>query len=167
MVEAKGLRYMGMGVSGGEEGARNGERRAQPRARGPGRRGRPCSIAAAAARARPSRAPPPSAGARPPPTRNCRSCSRPPGPALMPGGTPEAYKYIEPIVQKVAAQVRERGERAARRAGRGAQGGVWAGAACRGPRGGQRAGLVGSIAPHSALLLCARPQIIEITHGVP
>lgn len=49
-VEAKGLRYMGMGVSGGEEGARN-------------------------------------------------------GPALMPGGSPEAYQYIESIVQKVAAQV--------------------------------------------------------------
>lgn len=25
----------------------------------------------------------------------------PPGPSMMPGGTPEAYKYIEPIVQKV------------------------------------------------------------------
>jgi hypothetical protein len=25
---------------------------------------------------------------------------------MMPGGTPEAYKYIEPIVTKVAAQVR-------------------------------------------------------------
>ncbi|GBF98115.1 hypothetical protein Rsub_10862 [Raphidocelis subcapitata] len=50
MVEAKGLRYMGMGVSGGEEGARN-------------------------------------------------------GPALMPGGSPEAYKYIESVVSKVAAQV--------------------------------------------------------------
>ncbi|KAI8463233.1 MAG: 6-phosphogluconate dehydrogenase, decarboxylating [Monoraphidium minutum] len=50
MVEAKGLRYLGMGVSGGEEGARN-------------------------------------------------------GPAMMPGGTPEAYKYIEAIVEKVAAQV--------------------------------------------------------------
>jgi 6-phosphogluconate dehydrogenase len=50
LVEEKGLRYMGMGVSGGEEGARN-------------------------------------------------------GPALMPGGTQEAYQYIEPIVEKVAAQV--------------------------------------------------------------
>eukprot|EP00882_Tetradesmus_deserticola_P003438 GHRQ01003635.1.p1 GENE.GHRQ01003635.1~~GHRQ01003635.1.p1 ORF type:complete len:556 (+),score=245.36 GHRQ01003635.1:190-1668(+) len=49
-VEALGLRYMGMGVSGGEEGARR-------------------------------------------------------GPSMMPGGTPEAYKYIEPIVTKVAAQV--------------------------------------------------------------
>jgi 6-phosphogluconate dehydrogenase len=49
-VEAKGLRYMGMGVSGGEEGARN-------------------------------------------------------GPALMPGGSPEAYGFIENIVSKVAAQV--------------------------------------------------------------
>jgi len=49
-VEAKGLRYMGMGVSGGEEGARR-------------------------------------------------------GPSMMPGGTAEAYKYIEPIVTKVAAQV--------------------------------------------------------------
>jgi hypothetical protein len=26
------------------------------------------------------------------------------GPSMMPGGTPEAYKYIEPIVTKVAAQ---------------------------------------------------------------
>jgi 6-phosphogluconate dehydrogenase len=25
---------------------------------------------------------------------------------MMPGGSAEAYKYIEPIVQKVAAQVR-------------------------------------------------------------
>mmetsp|Transcript_19502 Transcript_19502/g.62086 ORF Transcript_19502/g.62086 Transcript_19502/m.62086 type:complete len:516 (+) Transcript_19502:2-1549(+) len=49
-VEAKGLLYAGMGVSGGEEGARN-------------------------------------------------------GPAMMPGCTPEAYKIIEPIVTKVAAQV--------------------------------------------------------------
>lgn len=47
---AKGLLYVGMGVSGGEEGARN-------------------------------------------------------GPSLMPGGPAEAYKAIEPIVQKVAAQV--------------------------------------------------------------
>eukprot|EP01023_Acetabularia_acetabulum_P012178 TRINITY_DN1568_c0_g1_i12.p1 TRINITY_DN1568_c0_g1~~TRINITY_DN1568_c0_g1_i12.p1 ORF type:complete len:445 (-),score=111.41 TRINITY_DN1568_c0_g1_i12:5032-6366(-) len=50
MVEDKGLLYMGMGVSGGEEGARN-------------------------------------------------------GPSLMPGGSPEAYKFIQPIVEKVAAQV--------------------------------------------------------------
>lgn len=49
-VAEKGIRYMGMGVSGGEEGARN-------------------------------------------------------GPSMMPGGSPEAYKYIEPIVEKVAAQV--------------------------------------------------------------
>lgn len=49
-VESLGLRYMGMGVSGGEEGARN-------------------------------------------------------GPSLMPGGSPEAYKHIEDIVKKVAAQV--------------------------------------------------------------
>eukprot|EP00775_Hariotina_reticulata_P008665 gene8665-8846_t len=49
-VEAKGLRYMGMGVSGGEEGARR-------------------------------------------------------GPSMMPGGSPEAYQYIEDIVSKVAAQV--------------------------------------------------------------
>ncbi len=27
------------------------------------------------------------------------------GPSLMPGGTPEAYQHIEPIVQAVAAQV--------------------------------------------------------------
>lgn len=49
-VAEKGLLYLGMGVSGGEEGARY-------------------------------------------------------GPSLMPGGTPEAYKYIEDIVTKVAAQV--------------------------------------------------------------
>lgn len=49
-VEALGLRYLGMGVSGGEEGARN-------------------------------------------------------GPSMMPGGSPEAYKYIKDIVEKVAAQV--------------------------------------------------------------
>lgn len=49
-VAEKGLMYLGMGVSGGEEGARN-------------------------------------------------------GPALMPGGTEEAYKHIEDIVRKVAAQV--------------------------------------------------------------
>lgn len=51
-VKKKGLLYLGMGVSGGEEGARN-------------------------------------------------------GPALMPGGTHEAYKYIEDIVVKVAAQVND------------------------------------------------------------
>eukprot|EP00249_Psilotum_nudum_P016121 c25667_g1_i1 orf=477-1955(-) len=49
-VAEKGLLYLGMGVSGGEEGARY-------------------------------------------------------GPSLMPGGTPEAYKYIEDVVTKVAAQV--------------------------------------------------------------
>jgi len=49
-AEKRGLLYMGMGVSGGEEGARK-------------------------------------------------------GPSLMPGGPLEAYKQIEPIVKKVAAQV--------------------------------------------------------------
>lgn len=49
-VAEKGLLYLGMGVSGGEEGARY-------------------------------------------------------GPSLMPGGTLEAYKYIEDVVTKVAAQV--------------------------------------------------------------
>mmetsp|Transcript_12850 Transcript_12850/g.17560 ORF Transcript_12850/g.17560 Transcript_12850/m.17560 type:complete len:572 (-) Transcript_12850:229-1944(-) len=49
-VAEKGLLYMGMGVSGGEEGARN-------------------------------------------------------GPSMMPGGNADAYKIIEPIVTKVAAQV--------------------------------------------------------------
>jgi 6-phosphogluconate dehydrogenase len=49
-VAEKGIRYMGMGVSGGEEGARN-------------------------------------------------------GPSMMPGGDADAYKFIEPIVTKVAAQV--------------------------------------------------------------
>ncbi len=51
---AKGLLYMGMGVSGGEEGARH-------------------------------------------------------GPALMPGGPLEAYKVLEPILVKIAAQVKESG----------------------------------------------------------
>jgi 6-phosphogluconate dehydrogenase len=51
-VKAKGLLYLGMGVSGGEEGARH-------------------------------------------------------GPSLMPGGTLEAYKYIEDVVKKVAAQVND------------------------------------------------------------
>mmetsp|Transcript_2798 Transcript_2798/g.6132 ORF Transcript_2798/g.6132 Transcript_2798/m.6132 type:complete len:570 (+) Transcript_2798:65-1774(+) len=51
-VAEKGLLYMGMGVSGGEEGARR-------------------------------------------------------GPSLMPGGAAEAYKYIQPIVEKVAAQVND------------------------------------------------------------
>ncbi|KAK7824349.1 6-phosphogluconate dehydrogenase [Quercus suber] len=49
-----GLLYLGMGVSGGEEGARN-------------------------------------------------------GPSLMPGGSFEAYKYIEDILLKVAAQVPDSG----------------------------------------------------------
>ncbi|KAL2621667.1 hypothetical protein R1flu_001872 [Riccia fluitans] len=49
-VKEKGLLYLGMGVSGGEEGARR-------------------------------------------------------GPSLMPGGTQEAYRYIEDVVAKVAAQV--------------------------------------------------------------
>lgn len=51
-VAEKGLRYMGMGVSGGEEGARR-------------------------------------------------------GPSMMPGGTSEAYSFIEPIVTKVAAQTED------------------------------------------------------------
>lgn len=51
-VAEKGLLYLGMGVSGGEEGARR-------------------------------------------------------GPSMMPGGSPDAYKAIEPIVQKVAAQVND------------------------------------------------------------
>ncbi|KXZ52783.1 hypothetical protein GPECTOR_8g171 [Gonium pectorale] len=49
-VAEKGLLYLGMGVSGGEEGARR-------------------------------------------------------GPSMMPGGSPEAYKHIQSIVEKVAAQV--------------------------------------------------------------
>jgi 6-phosphogluconate dehydrogenase len=49
-LEAVGLRFVGMGVSGGEEGALN-------------------------------------------------------GPSLMPGGTKEAYEYLEPILVKMAAQV--------------------------------------------------------------
>ena len=49
MLKAKGIFHIGMGVSGGEEGARN-------------------------------------------------------GPAMMPGGDAEAYKYLAPIVEKVAAQ---------------------------------------------------------------
>jgi 6-phosphogluconate dehydrogenase len=49
-VEAKGFRYIGTGVSGGEEGALL-------------------------------------------------------GPSIMPGGTPEAYKLIEPILTRIAAQV--------------------------------------------------------------
>ncbi|KAL2906661.1 6-phosphogluconate dehydrogenase decarboxylating 1 [Bienertia sinuspersici] len=53
-LESKGLLYLGMGVSGGEEGARN-------------------------------------------------------GPSLMPGGSLEAYKNIEDIVLKVAAQVPDSG----------------------------------------------------------
>ncbi|GAB4840199.1 hypothetical protein Ancab_020964 [Ancistrocladus abbreviatus] len=53
-VEEKGLLYLGMGVSGGEEGARH-------------------------------------------------------GPSLMPGGSYEAYKYIEDILLKVAAQVPDSG----------------------------------------------------------
>eukprot|EP00249_Psilotum_nudum_P015152 c25191_g1_i1 orf=311-1771(+) len=51
-VKEKGLLYLGMGVSGGEDGARH-------------------------------------------------------GPSLMPGGTPEAYGYIQDIVVKVAAQVND------------------------------------------------------------
>ncbi len=41
----------------------------------------------------------------------CRSCLRAAvplrcaGPSMMPGGSPEAYKYIKDIVEKVAAQV--------------------------------------------------------------
>lgn len=49
-VASQGLLYLGMGVSGGEEGARN-------------------------------------------------------GPSMMPGGSSEAYQFIQPIVEKVAAQV--------------------------------------------------------------
>jgi 6-phosphogluconate dehydrogenase len=49
LMKEKGIFHIGMGVSGGEEGARN-------------------------------------------------------GPAMMPGGDPEAYKHLQPIVEKVAAQ---------------------------------------------------------------
>ena len=51
-VAKQGIHYMGMGVSGGEEGARN-------------------------------------------------------GPSLMPGGPPEAYKVVEPVLTKIAAQVND------------------------------------------------------------
>eukprot|EP00250_Pteridium_aquilinum_P010746 c19606_g2_i1 orf=1-813(-) len=51
-AKGKGLLYLGMGVSGGEDGARH-------------------------------------------------------GPALMPGGTPEAYEYIKDVVTKIAAQVND------------------------------------------------------------
>lgn len=33
-----------------------------------------------------------------------RSRVLPTGPAMMPGGDPEAYKHLQPIVEKVAAQ---------------------------------------------------------------
>ncbi len=49
-LEAKGFRYIGTGVSGGEEGALN-------------------------------------------------------GPSIMPGGTEEAYRLVEPVLTKIAAQV--------------------------------------------------------------
>jgi len=52
MLQPKGIMYMGMGVSGGEEGARH-------------------------------------------------------GPSLMPGGPVEAYRVIEPILTKIAAQVKD------------------------------------------------------------
>jgi len=52
MVAEKGLLYLGMGVSGGEEGARN-------------------------------------------------------GPSMMPGGSSDAYKAIQPILEKVSAQVND------------------------------------------------------------
>jgi 6-phosphogluconate dehydrogenase len=51
-VESKGLRYIGTGVSGGEEGARH-------------------------------------------------------GPSIMPGGSPEAWPYVKPIFQAVAAKVED------------------------------------------------------------
>ncbi|XP_055388218.1 uncharacterized protein LOC129616613 [Condylostylus longicornis] len=51
-MEALGFKYLGMGVSGGEDGARY-------------------------------------------------------GPALMPGGSPDAYEALKPIVEKIAAQVEE------------------------------------------------------------
>ena len=51
-VESKGLRYIGTGVSGGEEGARH-------------------------------------------------------GPSIMPGGSPEAWPYVKPILQDIAAKVED------------------------------------------------------------
>ena len=37
--------------------------------------------------------------------KSCPSCLCCAGPSLMPGGSREAYKYIEDIVKKAAAQV--------------------------------------------------------------
>jgi hypothetical protein len=62
-LKPKGIHFMGMGVSGGEEGARL-------------------------------------------------------GPSLMPGGPREAYEFVKPILEKVAAQVRGRERRQQSRGGR-------------------------------------------------
>ena len=117
LLKEKGIFHIGMGVSGGEEGARRG-------ALGPscclvlpsGRQGQCAGKQQGRPRAH-SKLPELRCGAlrcmlpRGRQSVRCKPClARLPGscaagPSMMPGGDPEAYKHLQPIVEKVAAQV--------------------------------------------------------------
>ena len=92
-VAEKGIKYIGMGVSGGEEGARNG---AHLHAAWQ-------DLCVVTLRSLSGRGPCPRRVDPRGDTCDCDyACA---GPSMMPGGDKEAYKALEPIVSKVAAQV--------------------------------------------------------------
>ena len=107
-TKARGVLYLGMGVSGGEEGARRGACLAGliafvATAAAAGWLGWGEALAARKGRTAPlahswlTPSPP-----RPPLIPACATRA---GPSMMPGGSREAYAHIEAIVSKVAAQV--------------------------------------------------------------
>lgn len=113
-VAAKGILYMGMGVSGGEEGARRGKCRQRLKAR----RAAQCGVlvllrsyafvhVVLAVHQWSSAAPLCSERLGPHLARTCIPGVFA-GPSMMPGGSPEAYSHIKSVVEKVAAQVRTR-----------------------------------------------------------
>lgn len=81
-MEAKGIYEIGMGVSGGEEGARRGKRMLFF-----------CWLGVYFYEIAPNAN-----------TIDNVLIRDTTGPAMMPGGSAEAYKYLQPIVDKVAAQ---------------------------------------------------------------
>jgi hypothetical protein len=95
-LKEKGIVEIGMGVSGGEEGARRGERLPvlSCRAVRAGCVGGLQLFFRAAGREADFR-------------RELSAPRRAAGPAMMPGGDAEAYKYLQPIVEKVAAQTED------------------------------------------------------------
>ena len=96
-LKEKGIFHIGMGVSGGEEGARNGapptEHCCIP----------PISLLALILPVLTVGLVP----AFPPPLICALGAPSAAGPAMMPGGDAEAYAFLQPIVEKVAAQTND------------------------------------------------------------